>query len=141
MVSERAEGGRQASVTQTHPVATIEIDRHTDDLVGEWLTLPEVADRLGLTLSRAKQLVRTHKLLGFHRGPGGPMVPALFIKDGQVLKGLSGTLTVLMDAGYEDTATLRWLFTADDSLPGTPVQALIEDRRTEINRRAQALAF
>jgi hypothetical protein len=37
--------------------------------------------------------------------------------------------------------TLRWLFTADDSLPGTPVQALIEYRVKEINRRAQALAL
>jgi len=33
------------------------------------------------------------------------------------------------------------LFTADDSLPGTPIQAMIENRRTEVNRRAQALAF
>jgi hypothetical protein len=48
---------------------------------------------------------------------------------------------VLYDCGFEDPEALRWLFTADDSLPGTPIQAMIENRRTEVNRRAQALAF
>jgi hypothetical protein len=35
---------------------------------------------------------------------------------------------------------LEWLFTADPSLPGTPAQALAENRGTEVKRRAQALA-
>ena len=34
-----------------------------------------------------------------------------------------------------------WLFTADDTLPGTPIAALYARRGTEVNRRAQALAF
>ncbi len=36
---------------------------------------------------------------------------------------------------------LRWLFTPDDSLPGTPIDALRGGRKTEVRRRAQALAF
>ena len=56
-------------------------------------------------------------------------------------QGLPGTLTLLSDAGFDDAAALRWLFTADDTLPGTPIQALRENRGTEIRRRAQALAF
>jgi len=36
---------------------------------------------------------------------------------------------------------MRWLFTADDSLPGTPIDAIVKRRSTEVNRRAQALAF
>ncbi|MFL6182385.1 MAG: Rv2175c family DNA-binding protein, partial [Actinomycetes bacterium] len=32
-------------------------------------------------------------------------------------------------------------FSPDDSLPGTPMQALVENRHTEVRRRAQALAF
>jgi len=36
---------------------------------------------------------------------------------------------------------LRWLFTADDSLPGTPIEAIAKRRSAEVNRRAQALAF
>ncbi|CAM5372847.1 DNA-binding protein OS=Streptomyces cyaneofuscatus OX=66883 GN=G3I52_17875 PE=4 SV=1 [Streptomyces cyaneofuscatus] len=35
---------------------------------------------------------------------------------------------------------LEWLFTPDPSLPGTPAQALSENRGTEVKRRAQALA-
>ena len=127
-------------MTQTHSVADTTNDTHTDGLVGEWLSLSEAADRLGIDLKRAKQLIRDHKLLAVRRA-GGLGVPAAFIHDGQVLKGLSGTLTVLADAGYDDQAAIRWMFTADDTLPGTPVQALVENRGTEVRRRAQALAF
>jgi hypothetical protein len=126
-------------VTQTHSVADTTIDAHTDGLVGDWLSLHEAAGRLGIDPKRAKQLIREHKLLAVHAG--GLRVPAAFIHEGQVLKGLSGTLTVLADAGYDDVAALRWLFTADETLPGTPVQALSENRGTEVRRRAQALAF
>jgi hypothetical protein len=61
--------------------------------------------------------------------------------DGRVVKGLPGTLTVLSDAGYSDEESLRWLHTPDDSLPGTPIAALRENRGTEVKRRAQALGF
>jgi hypothetical protein len=54
---------------------------------------------------------------------------------------LHGTLTVLFDCGFDDSDAVRWLFTADDTLPGTPIQAMTERRGTEVNRRAQALAF
>ncbi|WP_261987192.1 Rv2175c family DNA-binding protein [Actinomadura sp. HBU206391] len=116
------------------------LDPQTDALVGEWFSLPEAADRLGINVSRTKQFLRDHKLLGIARD-GAHQVPAAFIKEGQVLKGLPGTLMLLSDAGYEPVEALRWLFTADDTLPGTPVQALIENRGTEVRRRAQALAF
>lgn len=127
-------------MTQMHSVADTTIDTYTDDLVGEWLSLHEVAGRLGIDPKRAKQLIRDHKLLAVHRA-GGLCVPAAFIHEGEVLKGLCGTLTVLADAGYDDVAALRWMFTADETLPGTPVQALSENRGTEVRRRAQALAF
>ena len=35
-----------------------QIDPMTDALVGEWLSLPDVADRLGLPAGRVKQLLR-----------------------------------------------------------------------------------
>jgi hypothetical protein len=123
-----------------HTLAESTIDSHTEALVGEWLSLAEAATRLGIDHKRTKQLIRDNKLLAIRR-TSGLGVPAAFIQDGEVIKGLSGTLTVLADAGYDDAATLRWLFTADDTLPGTPAQALIENRGTEVRRRAQALAF
>jgi hypothetical protein len=122
-------------------LSVAQIDRETDQLVDEWLTLPEVAQRLGLPLGRAKQLLKDHKLLGVRRGSGGPQVPAVFLEGKDVMKGLPGTLTVLQDAGYDDVEALRWLFTPDDSLPGSPVQAIQAGRHTEVKRRAQALAF
>jgi hypothetical protein len=122
-------------------VIVAQIDPPTDVIVGDWLTVPEVSDRLGLPVSRVKQLLREHKLLGVQR-PSGPFsIPAAFLDGGQVIRGLAGTLTLLIDCGFGDVEALRWLFTADDSLPGAPVQAIREHRNTEVNRRAQALAF
>ena len=118
-----------------------QIDPETDSLVGDWLSLPEVADQLGIPAGRVKQLLRDRKLLAVSRPDGARAVPAAFIDGDQVVKGLQGTLTVLVDCGFDDTEALRWLFTADETLPGTPIQALCKHRGTEVNRRAQALAF
>ena len=79
-------------------------------------------------------------LLAFRRD-GVLRVPADFVTDEGLVKGLAGAVTVLRDGGYDDVEALRWLYTADDSLPGTPVQALLENRGTEVKRRAQAAAF
>ena len=118
-----------------------QIDPPADAIVGDWLTLPEVADRLRLSVSRIKQLLRDRKLLAVQRPSGEFAVPAGFLAGDQIIHGLGGTLTLLFDCGFSETEALSWLFTADDTLPGTPVQALTEHRRTEVNRRAQALAF
>nr|PZN46652.1 MAG: DNA-binding protein [Actinomycetota bacterium] len=122
-------------------LSVLQIDRETDQLVREWIPLSEAARRLGITVGRAKQLLKDRKLIGVRRDGGEPQVPAAFIKNGEVLKGLPGTLTVLADAGYDEIESLRWLFTADDSLPGAPVEAIAAGRHTEVKRRAQALAF
>jgi len=113
-----------------------------DAAVGEWLTMPEVAQRLGVDVARVRQLYSDRQFLARRRGERDVLcVPAAFLADGAVLRGLPGTLTVLADAGYSDEEALAWLFTVDESLPGTPVQALRENRGTEVRRRAQALGF
>ncbi|HUL25447.1 MAG TPA: Rv2175c family DNA-binding protein [Streptosporangiaceae bacterium] len=118
-----------------------QIDAPADSLVGDWLTLPDVAERLGLPQSRVRQLLRDRKLVAVHRSDGTLCVPTAFFDGNQIVKGLHGTLTVLFDCGLDESESLRWLFTADDSLPGTPIQAMAEHRGTEVNRRAQALAL
>ena len=118
-----------------------QIDPATDTLVGEWLTLPDVADHLGIPLGRVKQLLRDRKLLAVKRPEGTLAVPAAFLDGKQVVKGLGGTLTLLFDCGFDEPDALRWLFTADETLPGTPIDAIVRRRATEVNRRAQALAF
>jgi Rv2175c C-terminal domain of unknown function len=118
-----------------------QIDPVTDSLVGEWLSLIDVAGRLGLPAKRVKQLLHDRKLLAVTRPDGKTAVPAAFLDGDQVVKGLPGTLTLLYDCGFGEDEALRWLFTADDTLPGTPIDAIVRHRGTEVNRRAQALAL
>jgi hypothetical protein len=118
-----------------------QIEPPADALVGDWLTLPEAADRLGTPVGRVRQLLRDRKLLAVRRPDGTMAVPAALLDGDQVVKGLHGTLTLLLDCGFDDLEALRWLFTDDETLPGTPIQAIAENRRTEVNRRAQALAL
>ncbi|CAL9392751.1 Rv2175c family DNA-binding protein [Streptomyces thermolilacinus] len=118
-----------------------EIDTKIDELVPAWLYLPDIAELLGVEVTRVRQLVKEGQLIAVRRGENRALqVPAAFIKDGKVVKGLSGTLTLLRDDGFTDEEMLEWLFTPDPSLPGTPAQALAENRGTEVKRRAQALA-
>ncbi len=108
----------------------------------DWLTVPEVAERLGVQVTRVHQFVRDGSLLAFRRdqvvrlpaelAPTGP--------DDSMMRHLAGVLRLLRDAGYADEEMLRWLYTPDDSLPGTPAAAL-RQRPTEVKRRAQALGF
>jgi hypothetical protein len=118
-----------------------QIDPVADALVAEWLSLSEVAVALNIPTSRVKQLLRDRKLLAVVRPGGQRSVPAALLDGGQIVKGLCGTLTVLFDCGFDEEEALRWLFTADETLPGTPIEALCKHRGTEVNRRAQALAF
>ena len=112
------------------------------ELSGDVVTLPvaEVGAMLGVPPSRVQQMVRDGQLLSFRRD-GGDVVPADFFVDGEVVKGLSGTIILLRDGGYTDPDILRWLFAEDDSLPGTPVEGLRGNRHREVSRRAQALAL
>jgi len=105
-----------------------------------WLTMPDVAERLGLPITRVHQLVRDRSLLAVRRA-GVLHVPAELVAGDTVRKHLPGVLTLLHDAGYTDEEALRWLYTADDTLQGTPADALSTGRATEVKRRAQALGF
>jgi Rv2175c C-terminal domain of unknown function len=122
-------------------VDVAQIDPPADTIVGEWLSTTEVAERLSLPVNRVKQLLRDRKLLGVQRPDGSFGVPAAFLDGDQVVRGLHGTLTLLFDCGFTDVEAMRWLFTSDETLPGSPIQAIAEHRCSEVNRRAQALAF
>jgi len=111
-------------------------------LVERWLTLPDLAEQIDLPLPKVRQLVREGKLVTVPRGtPPVQSVPADIVRDGKLVKGLAGALTVLRDAGYSDIEALRWLLTEDDALPGRPVDAMAAGRDTAVKRRAQVLAF
>lgn len=112
------------------------------ELSGDVVTLPavEVGEMLGVPASRVQQMVRDGELLSLRR-EGGVVVPADFFVDGEVVKGLSGTIILLRDGGYSDPDILRWLFSEDDSLPSTPLASLRAGRHREVKRRAQVMAF
>ncbi|MDT3437994.1 Rv2175c family DNA-binding protein [Pseudofrankia sp. BMG5.37] len=105
------------------------------------MPLPDVAEAMGVPITRVRQLVREGSLLARRQEDGILRVPAGFIQDGQVTKGLPGTLTLLADAGYSQEEAIDWLLREDPSLPGTPLDALRENRGREVKRRAQALGF
>jgi len=127
-----------------------------DALVGDWLTLPDLAERLDLPLAKVRRLVEERRLVGVRRGePAVYAVPARFLVPGHlanpaqpgtpdgapewtVLAALQGTFTLLADVGFDDAAALAWLFTPDDSLAGTPLDALLAGRKSEVRRLAQA---
>jgi hypothetical protein len=111
-------------------------------LVGDWLDWHGVSAELGVSVGKVRTLIREHQLAAVVPVPGeGPRVPAALLQDGEIVKGVPGLLTVLTDGGYDDLAMLRWLFTPDDTIPGRPIDALREDRGSEVKRRAQAMAF
>jgi hypothetical protein len=121
-------------------VSTIPVADDVLDAQVEVIAVPDVAIRLGLPVTRVHQMLRDHHLLAVRR-EGVIAVPVEFIEESALVKGLAGTITVLRDGGYPDAEILRWLFTSDDSLPGTPIAALRADRGREVKRRAQAMAF
>lgn len=107
----------------------------------EVLPLPDVAERLGLPVPKVRQALRDGQLVAVRRD-GVLCVPAEFLtSEGTIVKGLPGTLTVLADAGFAPDEMVRWLFTADDSLPGRPIDQLRATGGREVKRRAQALAL
>jgi hypothetical protein len=114
--------------------------RSVHELVPEWVTVPDVAERFGVLVTKVHQHLNDGDLLGLRRD-GVLRIPAGFLDGDKVVKGLPGVINVLRDGGWDDEAAIRWLHTPDDSLPGTPVDALHADRRREVTRRAQALAF
>jgi hypothetical protein len=106
----------------------------------EWLTIPDLVERLDLPQGKVRRLLEERILLGT-RIDGVLKVPADFLLDGEPLHELRGTIMVLSDAGYSDDEAIAWMLAEEDSLGTTPVAALRAGRKTEVRRVAQALGF
>jgi Rv2175c C-terminal domain of unknown function len=107
----------------------------------ELITLPDAAELLAVPITKVHQLLKDGQLVVTTDEAGRRVLPRAFVAGGVVLNGLPSVITLLRDGGYTDPEIIDWLLRADESLPGTPVQALAENRGTEIKRRAQAAAF
>lgn len=110
-------------------------------LVESWIDWAGAASELGVSVASVRTMVRGHQLAQAVPIPGGgARIPADFLQDGAVVRGLPGLLTLLHDGGYDDREAIAWLFT-DQDLPGRPIDALRENRGSEVKRRAQAMAL
>jgi len=113
-------------------------------LVGTWVTIPDIAERLGIRLVEARRLVEDRELLSHRVGERRVVaVPAGFLDADGPLPALRGTFTVLADGGMSDVEIIRWLHTHDETLPvaGTPLDAIRAGFKTEVRRRAMEEAF
>ena len=121
-------------------------DRPADDRPADAVTalvmisVPELAERLGTDVVHARTAVKDGTFLAVRRG-GVLLVAERQLDGDQPVKHLVPVLRLLRDAKYTPEEALRWLATPDDSLPGSPFDALHENRATEVKRRAQALGF
>jgi len=107
----------------------------------ELLAMPDVAQLLGVKVTRVHQLVRDGHLVAVRDGHGARAVPASFIQDGAVVKALPSVITQLRDARFADDEIVAWLFRDDESLPGCPIDALRANRGSEVKRRAQVAGY
>jgi hypothetical protein len=105
-----------------------------------WLTIPELVDALGIGVSKVRRLIEDRSLLAT-RVDGVWKVPELFIRDGEPLPELKGTLVVLADSGYNDDEAMHWLLSDEESIGISPIEALRAGRKAEVRRVAQALGF
>ena len=106
----------------------------------EWLTVPELVERLGIPQGRVRRLIEDRVLLGT-RIDNVLRVPADFLEGNQPLGELRGTIVVLGDAGFSDEEAISWLLADEESLGTTPIAALRAGRKAEVRRVAQALGF
>ena len=106
----------------------------------DWLPVPDVAERLDLSLSRVRRLIEESTLAAL-RIDGVLRIPALFLDGAEPQKDVRGTLIVLHDSGFGEEEALRWMLEAEDSLGTSPIEALRAGRKAEVRRVAQALSF
>ncbi len=103
-----------------------------------WLTVPDLVEILGVSPGRIHRLLEDRHLLGVRRDKV-LVVPEEFLRDGEPLHELRGTLMLLADNGFTDDEAMEWMLAVDDALGVAPVEALRAGRKAEVRRVAQAL--
>lgn len=104
-----------------------------------WLDYNEVAEKLGVSSGKVRQLVQERSLLS-RRRDGVWQVPEALLDD-KVMGDVKGTATVLVDGGFTADEALTWLLRDENALGATPLEAIRQGRKTEVRRLAQSLAL
>lgn len=94
-----------------------------------WLSIPEVAQLLGVPLRDVRTMIGQRQLLAVRRGPNNALAIAkdeLVEVQGawQPIKALRGTLMLLADAQLTDDEAMQWLMEYNDELETHPLDAL-----------------
>ena len=97
----------------------------------EVLSLPDVAQRLGLPVTRVHQMLRDGQLMGVRRD-GVVLIPAEFLSGDAIVKGLPGTITLLREPASARVAPARF------EEPGGVVGAL--DEGTDVGEVQRLIA-
>ncbi len=105
-----------------------------------WLDYSEVADIMGVSPGRVRRLVEDRILLA-KVVDGVKKVPSLFLRDGVPLPEIRGTATVLIDGGMSGPDALDWILSVHEVLGIAPIDAMLQGRKTEVRRLAQAEAL
>jgi excisionase family DNA binding protein len=118
------------------------LDPALEDLAGPWLTVPDLAERLGLRLADVRRLIEDRELISARVGERSVIaVPEAFITDEGPLGALKGTFTVLADGGMKDPEIIGWLFEEAPLTGGSAIAALRAGRRAEVRRLAMETAW
>ena len=106
----------------------------------EYLTVPELVERLQTTPSKLHRLLEDRQLAAV-RIDGVLRIPAEFIAGDEPLNSLRGTLLALHDAGFSDEEAVAWLLGENEELGERPITALNAGRKSAVRRATQSLAF
>ncbi len=116
----------------------------SDTLVPDaWLTLPDLAERLGVRVTAVRRMLEEGQLVAVRRGDRQVLsVPEAFVGEDGPLPELAGTFTVLRDGRFSDEEIVEWMFEPDDRLVGgCPIGAIRGGAKTEVRRRAMEEAL
>lgn len=109
-----------------------------------WLTIPDVAESLDVSVTAVHEMIRVRELVAIRRGERQTrQIPADFLEpDGtgmRVIPALRGTLIMLGDVRMSDEEIIDWLMNEHAELGSTPLAALREGKRAPVRRAAQTL--
>lgn len=122
---------------------TITLDKATGGVpAGEAvIAIPDAAERMNVVVTKVMDLLRHGQLLAV-RVNNVRYIPELFFNDnGELNRFVPGLISLLSDGGYSSQEILEYLYEADESLPGRPIDALHGHLAREVMRRAQAMAL
>ncbi len=105
------------------------------------IAIPDAAERMGVVVTKVMDLLNNGQLLAIRLDNVRYIPEMFFTEDGDLNKFVPGVISLLSDGGYSSQEILEYLYEADDSLPGRPVDALHGHLAREVMRRAQAMAI